>query len=261
MSSGRHLRVRSSRAGAGDHERATTTRRGLAGCVRASWSRAHAGSDTGLGSWGRAEGEGWTGCGCGAGSSNRQQRERRVRFERHKLTLNCLFFCLLGPRTSRTSTRGLSSGVCHLRTLTGADSGQGAPGACHTTRARVGTDLEIVAFLDYPVYRLAGQPRDVGGRRFRPHPSENGPKGLCAHPEWRHQPGTSASNDTEARPPRIAARHTAGLRKGIFFPHTWHTPPPDAPTRSPLDILASRSIESTPKNDVCRFVCFTRPRI
>ena len=74
-----------------------------------------------------------------------------------------------------------------------------------------------MAFLDDPVYWLAGQPRDVGGRRFRPHPSENGPKGLCAHPEWRHQPGTSASNDTEARPPRIAARHTAGLRKGIFF--------------------------------------------
>ena len=203
MSSGRHLRVRSSRAGAGDHERATTTRRGLAGCVRASWSRAHAGSDTGLGSWGRAEGEGWTGCGCGAGSSNRQQRERRVRFERHKLTLNCLFFCLLGPRTSRTSTRGLSSGVCHLRTLAGADSRQGAPGACHTTRAGVGTDLEIVAFFERP--RLSAC-RTTPRRRRTP---------VSATPVRERTEGA-------LRPPRVAppARHLRVERhRGPPAPH------------------------------------------
>ena len=57
-----------------------------------------------------------------------------------------------------------------------------------------------------PVSGMRQKRGDVGGRRFRPHPSENGPKGLYAHPEWRHQPGTSVSNDTEARPPHIAAR-------------------------------------------------------
>ena len=85
------------------------------------------------------------------------------------------------------------------------------------TCAGVETDLGTVAFLNDLVHRRAGQPRILRGRRFRSLPSENGPKGLYAHPEWRHQPGTSVSNDTEARPPRIAARHTAGLRKGIFF--------------------------------------------